>query len=114
MAREAAWFGQDEPAGTQMAEYQGKASRQETDQWQSIGGHDTTKEQIEQNLQRGPMLMPKDAPGVDQFLKENPDVKYKDYEDHWLIQPLELPPLVGSRGSTTRVAGRTSQTRSNI
>jgi hypothetical protein len=102
---------------TQVAEYKGKASAEEAGGWGTIGGSGTTKGQIEKNLQRGPMLVPKTAPGAKEFLKDNPDVEYKDYEDHWLIQPFTPPetaPLVGQAKGDTRVAGRTARVRSSV
>jgi hypothetical protein len=102
---------------TQMAEYKGKATPAEAEGWGTIGGSGTTKGQIEKNLQSGPMLVPKTAPGAKEFLKDNPDVEYKDYEDHWLILPFTPPetaPLVGQVKGDTRVAGRTARVRSSV
>jgi hypothetical protein len=86
------------------AEYKGTATPSEADQWSTIGGRDVTGKQIERNLERGPMLVPKDADGAKKFLKDNPDIDYKDYQDHWLIQKPAAPPLVGQARSRTRLA----------
>jgi hypothetical protein len=98
-------------APVQMAEYKGKATREEVDQWQTLGGR--TPQQIEENLKRGPTLVPKSSPGVDRFLKDNPDVEYQDYEDHWLIQPPKTAPLVGQAKGKTKIA-TTQATRSSV
>jgi hypothetical protein len=102
-----------QPGTMRMAEYKGKATREEVNQqWQTIGAGRTPAE-IEQSLRRGPTLVPKDARGVDQFLKENPDVEYQDYEDHWLIQPPKEAPLVGQAKGKTKIAA-TQRVRSSV
>lgn len=77
-----------------VSENQGPGTQEDWNNWSTFYGARDIKN-LDKDLEDGSVIIRKNHPGIDEYLKNNPDIPYNENDEHYLLKPRPKAPLVG-------------------